>query len=176
MRKLFREVQSRMSETPTKKPEPSSPPRKSSLLLKVAILFVILAAGGAAFLYFDSDWNAPAAAKNLQNPVPPTDASIAMGMMTYANRCESCHGGRGDGKGQRADSLSIAPSDFTDAHAMGLMTDGELFWKISHGRRPMPVFKDKLTEQERWQLVDYIRTFAQKPDNGTAPVTHSPSP
>jgi mono/diheme cytochrome c family protein len=163
-----------MSETSSKKPEASSPPRKNSLLLKVAILFVILASGLAAFLYFNSDWNAPAAAKNLQNPVPPTDASMAMGMMIYANRCQSCHGERGDGKGQRADRLSVAPSDFTDTHAIGLMTDGELFWKISHGRRPMPAFQKKLTEQERWQLVEYIRTFAKKP-SGAAPPASSTS-
>ena len=44
---------------------------------------------------------------------------------------------------------------------MTRMTDGELFWKISEGHRPMPAFKNKLSEEERWQLVDYIRTFSQ---------------
>jgi mono/diheme cytochrome c family protein len=163
-----------MSQTPTKKLE-QSPPLKSNLLLKVAILFVVLASGGATYLYFNRDWRAPAAAKGIQNPVPPTDASIAMGMMIYANRCEGCHGESGDGKGQHADSLSIAPSDFTDAPAMDLSTDGELFWKISHGRRPMPAFQGKLTEQERWQLVDFIRTFAKRP-SGAAPPANSTAP
>src|ERR1700728_231091 len=100
---------------------------KNTLLLKVAVLFVIVAAGGSIFLYYHRDWNAPAAAKNLQNPVPPTEQSIAMGMMNYSIHCQNCHGDKGDGKGSRADSLSIAPSDFTDAHAMGLVTDGALF-------------------------------------------------
>ena len=149
---------------------------KSTLLLKVAVLFVIAAAGGAIFLYYHRDWNAPAAAKNLQNPIPLTDQSIAMGMRNYSTHCQNCHGAKGDGKGPHADGLSIAPSDFTDAHAMGLVTDGELFWKISHGRRPMPAFQDKLTETERWQLVDFIRTFARKPNVGEAPATTSPSP
>jgi len=149
---------------------------KNTLLLKVAVLFVIVAAGGSIFLYYHRDWNAPAAAKNLQNPVPPTEQSIAMGMMNYSIHCQNCHGDKGDGKGSRADSLSIAPSDFTDAHAMGLVTDGELFWKISHGRRPMPAFQGKLTETERWQLVDFIRTFAQKPNAGATPVRNYPSP
>lgn len=163
-----------MPQTPTKKLEPS-PPLKSSLLLRVAVLFVVLASGGATFLYFNSDWRAPAAAKSIQNPVPPTDASIAMGMMIYANRCEGCHGESGDGKGQRAHSLSIAPSDFSDRQAMGRATDGELFWKISHGRRPMPAFQGKLTEQERWQLVNFIRTFAKRP-SGAAPPANSTAP
>ncbi|MGB8540223.1 MAG: cytochrome c [Candidatus Acidiferrales bacterium] len=149
---------------------------KNTLLLKVAVLFMIVAAGGSIFLYYHRDWNAPATAKNLQNPVPPTDQSIAIGMMNYSIYCQNCHGDKGDGKGTRADSLSVAPSDFTDAHAMGLVTDGEVFWKISHGRRPMPAFQDKLSETERWQLVDFIRTFAQKPKAGVAPDTNYHSP
>jgi mono/diheme cytochrome c family protein len=152
------------------KAETSPPPDR--LLLKVAVLFVILAAGGAIFLYVNRDWSAPAAAKSLQNPVPATDESIALGMKIYSIRCQHCHGERGDGKGERAGNLSIAPSDFTDAHAMGLVSDGELFWKISHGRRPMPSFQDKLSERERWQLVDFIRTFAQKPHSGVAPAAN----
>jgi len=149
----------------------TSPP-PDNLLVKVAVLFVILAAGGAIYLYVNRDWSAPAAAKNLQNPVSATDESIALGMKIYSTRCQNCHGERGDGKGERAGNLSIAPSDFTDTHAMGLVSDGELFWKISHGRRPMPPFQDKLSEQERWELVDFIRTFAQKPRAGVAPAAN----
>ena len=151
--------------------ETRSRTEQNNLLRQVAALFVIVAAGGAIFLYYNRDWSVPATAKNLQNPVPATDESITMGMMNYSTRCQNCHGNKGDGKGPRADSLSIAPSDFTDAHAMGLLSDGELFWKISHGRRPMPSFQDKLTERERWQLVDFIRTFAQKPSADVTPGT-----
>src|SRR5271156_6799732 len=157
---------------PDKNPE--APKRK--LLLGVSVVFVIVAAAGSIILYATRDWNAPAAARSLQNPVPPTDDSITAGMMSYSTHCQSCHGERGDGKGERAEKLSIVPSDFTDGHAMGQMTDGELFWKISHGRRPMPAFREKLTEQERWQLVDYIRTLARKPAGGAAPAANSGSP
>jgi mono/diheme cytochrome c family protein len=149
---------------------------KRKLLLGVSVAFVIVAVAGSIILYATRDWNAPAAARNLQNPVPPTDDSITAGMMSYSTHCQSCHGERGDGKGERAEKLSIAPSDFTDAHAMGELTDGELFWKISHGRRPMPGFQNKLTEQERWELVEYIRTLSQKPAGGAAPATNVPVP
>ena len=141
----------------------------------VSIAFVIVAAAGSIVLYSTRDWNVPEAARNLQNPVPPTDNSIREGMTNYSTHCQSCHGERGDGKGPRAEKLSIAPTDFTDARAMGRITDGELFWKISHGRRPMPAFHDKLTEQERWQLVDYIRVLARKSGGGAAPGLNSPS-
>ena len=42
-------------------------------------------------------------------------------------------------------------------------SDGELFYKISKGRNPMPSFESKLTEQERWGMVLYIRTFLKGP-------------
>lgn len=157
-------------------PDRKTQPPKRKLLLGVSVAFVILAAAGSIVLYATRDWNAPAAAKNLQNPVPPTENSIQTGMKNYSTHCQSCHGAKGDGKGERAEKLSIAPSDFTDAHAMGKMTDGELFWKISRGRRPMPAFQEKLTEQERWELVDYIRTLARKPAGGAAPAANSGSP
>ena len=151
---------------------PGTHPPPDNLLLKVAVSFVILAAGGAILLYANRDWSAPATAKNLQNPVPATDESIARGMKIYSLRCRHCHGESGDGKGERVGNLSVAPSDFTDEHAMGLISDGELFWKISHGRRPMPSFQGQLSEQERWQLVDFIRTFAQRPPAGVTPAAN----
>ncbi len=43
---------------------------------------------------------------------------------------------------------------------MSAQSDGELFYKISEGRRPMPEFKTKLTEQQRWQLVLLMRSLA----------------
>jgi mono/diheme cytochrome c family protein len=157
-------------------PDKNAGSPKNKLLLGVSVVFVIVAAAGSIILYATRDWNAPATARNLQNPVPPTNEAIQMGMTSYSTHCQSCHGERGDGKGQRAAKLSIAPTNFTDARAMGQITDGELFWKISHGRRPMPSFQDKLSEQERWQLVNYIRTLAQKPASGAAPAANSASP
>jgi mono/diheme cytochrome c family protein len=130
-------------------------------LLGILVVFVIVAAAGSVVVYSLSDWTAPDRARQLRNPFPSTPQTIGMGMSTYTDRCENCHGEDGNGKGKRAEKLSVAPTDFTDAHAMTRMTDGELFWKISQGHRPMPAFKGKLSEEERWQLVDYIRTFSQ---------------
>jgi len=46
---------------------------------------------------------------------------------------------------------------------MSGVTDGELFYKISEGKKPMPVFKTKLSEDDRWHLVLLIRSFAPPP-------------
>lgn len=56
----------------------------------------------------------------------------------------------------------MAPGDFTDVSKMRDVSDGELYWQITYGRLPMPAFKDKIDEKGRWELVDYIRTFAEK--------------
>ena len=135
-------------------------------LIVIFGLFLILAAGGAAFLYYHSDWRVPAEMKKLQNPVPVSKEAIGAGMMIYMDHCKSCHGENGDGKGEKAAQLSVTPANFTDAQVMSAVADGELWWKITHGRRPMPSFQQKLTDRERWELVVYIRTFVPKPSSG----------
>ena len=130
-------------------------------LLGILVVFIIVAVAGSLVVYSLSDWTAPEKARLLRNPFPATPQTIGMGMSTYADHCESCHGEDGNGKGERAEKLSVAPTDFSDAHTMTRMIDGELFWKISQGHRPMPAFRDKLSDEDRWQLVDYIRTFSQ---------------
>ena len=135
--------------------------------LGILALLVILGAGLATAINTAKNWNATAAARRLKNPVPPTGDAIAAGRQVYGEHCRSCHGEKGDGRGPKAAELSVAPGDFTDVPAMRRRTDGELFWQITRGRLPMPAFADKLSDQERWQVVDYIRTFADKP-SGTS--------
>lgn len=67
----------------------------------------------------------------------------------------------GDGKGSMADELTVKPSNFNNNNMMSMMTDGEIFYKISKGNQPMPQWEKKLTENERWDLVNYIKTFAK---------------
>jgi mono/diheme cytochrome c family protein len=135
-------------------------PKKSRTLYFLA-LFAVVVFGSVALVYGVSNWAAEAKAKRLPNPVSPTKANVAMGKSIYMNHCVQCHGDRGEGKGQKSAELSVEPGNFTDARKMGDLTDGELYWQISKGRSPMPGFEDKLTSTERWQAVDYIRTFTQ---------------
>jgi mono/diheme cytochrome c family protein len=140
----------------------SPPPQRKRTVIVVALSIIFVVAMVAMFDAL-TGWSAPASARALPNPVPATPASIEAGRANYLKHCKSCHGIHGDGNGERANRLSAMPSDFTDARAMSRETDGALFWKIAHGRRPMPGFQNKLTETERWELVDYLRTFAKKP-------------
>jgi mono/diheme cytochrome c family protein len=105
-------------------------------------------------------WDAPPEVKAEANPVASTAESLAEIKPTYDLRCAHCHGDRGDGDGPEAHRLSVEPSDFTDRLVMQKVSDGELFWRIGAGRRPMPSFQSRLTEKERWELVNYIRQFS----------------
>ena len=139
----------------------SSNKNQRNLLAPILVTFLIVAIAGGIVLYSFTSFGARARARKLQNPVPPTPEGIAAATIIYENRCANCHGLNGDGKGPKAEELSVAPADFRNARAMAAVTDGELYWQITKGARPMPSF-ESLSEQERWQLVDYVRTFAQR--------------
>jgi len=139
--------------------------RKKDRRFTLVALFVVLIVGVAALLHAVTGWSTRAAARKLKNPVPATADAVAAGMRVYRQHCQKCHGENGDGKGVKAAELSVAPGDFTDAGKMRSLSDGELFWEITKGQRPMPAFADKLSDQERWQVVDFIRTFAAPAGN-----------
>lgn len=117
-------------------------------------------------------WPAPEKAKRRKNPVAATAESIRQGSMLYQGNCLLCHGEKGDGNGPWLEKLPVKPGDFTDRHMMGEMTDGEIFWKTSTGRDPMPPFADKLSEEQRWHLVNYLRTFSKEKSGAAEKHSH----
>jgi mono/diheme cytochrome c family protein len=105
----------------------------------------------------------PDAAK-LKNPVPMNAASIAAGKALYTRNCQFCHGetGKGDGKMAPKDSH---PSDLTDAKWDHGSTDGEIFAVIQNGPAPNSVmkgYKARMTDEQIWQTVDYVRSLGPK--------------
>jgi putative copper resistance protein D len=96
----------------------------------------------------------------VQNPVPSDERSVADGKAIYAQNCVICHGATGHGDGPGAAALNPKPLDLT-VH-VGLHPDGQLFDWISNGipRTSMPAWKDKLTVQQRWDLLNYLRTLS----------------
>lgn len=105
-------------------------------------------------------WQAPADAANVQNPVKPTEQSIQNGQQIYQRLCVACHGINGDGNGPAAAGLNPKPANF-HAETFRKQTDGEIFWKLSHGRGAMAGYQNMLSEKERWDLVNYLRSLTQ---------------
>ena len=139
--------------------------RQKRARILLGVVGVILIAVLCAFMFGSStsEWNAPPDARELTNPLPQDPSVAAAGKAIYAENCANCHGDSGDGKGADAWKYKVKPADFNDAGVMDKMTDGELFWKITAGRKPMPSFQNKLSDDERWMLVKYIRTFPRPP-------------
>lgn len=132
-----------------------------ALALWVFAIFIVVAAGGGTVLLTMGRWNPPERANQLKNPLASTAETVAAGAQTYKDHCVTCHGVKGDGQGERAEKLNVAPADLRNAEAIGKESDGMVFWKISEGHRPMPAYKSKLSETERWELVDYVRTLGK---------------
>ena len=84
--------------------------------------------------------------------------SIATGAALYREHCAACHGPRGAGDGPAAAALDPPPPDLR-AHHAALHTAGDLFWWISHGRRAMPAFGDRVDTDGRWDLVNFLRAL-----------------
>lgn len=130
------------------------------LLLGVLIL-ICLAIGLAAF--HRTPWMVPAAEKERKNPLSPSERNLTAAKQIYSDQCANCHGDGGKGDGSDAMMYEPPPSDLTDAAKMSKRTDGEIYYQITEGRKPMPSFKKKLTDEQRWQLVMFVRSLAGAP-------------
>lgn len=97
------------------------------------------------------------------NPIPPNADSLAAGEAVYREVCLVCHGLTGLGDGPTGISLNPRPADLSLHTEPGVHPDGRLFRWISEGfpNSVMVGFGSSLSEDERWNLVNYIRTFAE---------------
>ena len=104
----------------------------------------------------------PATPADQINPVPSTAESISLGAGLYQTHCLACHGESGVGDGPVGLTLRPPPADLTQHAVPGVHTDGQLFEWISRGYpgSVMPGFEGRLTEEERWNLVNFLRTLA----------------
>ena len=106
-------------------------------------------------------WAAPAAEARKKNPVAVNDSSVAAGQKVYLKRCVECHGKTGNGDGPDAADLGIHPAKLSN-RAIQQQTDGELFWKITVGKKPMPNYGTRLSATDRWNVVNYLRTLGRR--------------
>lgn len=102
-------------------------------------------------------------AAQLRNPT--AGAATAPDEQLVHTNCEVCHGQRGDG--QPANLIAhyfhdnpaapVAPPAFSSARIRS-RSDGQLYWIISYGLGNMPAFHSRLTSDEIWSIVTYVRT------------------
>jgi mono/diheme cytochrome c family protein len=128
---------------------------KTLKLFFVSSLFVLLSVSMVAQ---PKPWVVPANFKTMKNPVALGDASTKAGQVLYTKNCASCHGKAGLGDGVKARSLKDFPGDFSKADFQK-QSDGDLFYKTKSGRAEMPKYEGKLSDDDIWNIVNYMRTL-----------------
>lgn len=94
-------------------------------------------------------------------------ANLQNGKKIFETTCAPCHGIEGKGNGPAAGGLNPKPRNFTDAAVMEKLSDEHIFKTIREGggavgKSPLMPAQPQLSDPEIWDLVAYVRTFAQK--------------
>ncbi|HEU5366564.1 MAG TPA: c-type cytochrome [Hanamia sp.] len=137
--------------------------KKLFCFFKMILISIFLLAGFNFTFAQSVSWTVPKAAVSVQDPLPKDAASINNGHTLYKTYCSPCHGDKGKGDGPASASLNPKPADHT-SEMVQAESDGTLFYKISEGHvhTAMPPFKAVLSADQRWALVNYIRTLSKK--------------
>lgn len=103
-------------------------------------------------------WQAPADAAKLASPVKNRPDAAQLGRELYMQKCVDCHGKEGKGNGWMAKMVAKPPTNLA-SQMVQANSDGELFWKITNGRSPMPAHRVRFDDEQRWNIVAYLRTL-----------------
>jgi hypothetical protein len=101
-------------------------------------------------------WNIPKDASEKTAPFLFNDSTRGAGESTFTLNCKSCHGD--PGKGTNNQQMKPMPKDPASAEYQK-HTDGDLFYIITTGKGLMPSFQNALTENQRWDVISYVRGF-----------------
>ncbi|MBI1853361.1 MAG: c-type cytochrome [Planctomycetes bacterium] len=106
----------------------------------------------------------------IADPPPRTPERLALGRTAYEkNKCGDCHGTLGKGDGPSAPTLKddkgvkIEAFDFTSGVFRGGSSDADVYRTFTTGvaGTPMPQYEDPLTEEQRWALVQYVKSLLE---------------
>ena len=108
----------------------------------------------------------PAGAEK-KNPVTPTPEGLAASKKLFGYDCSMCHGANGDGKGDMVESMKLTMKDWRNPASLSGVSDGEIYEVITKGRGKMTGEGDRMTPDQVWKMVNYVRALAKK--GGAAP-------
>ncbi|MCB0635794.1 MAG: cytochrome c [Lewinella sp.] len=130
--------------------------------------------GYVPYYYPDSDSaRLVATAEIIDNPYPITATGLAHGKELYTIYCGICHGDKANGLGYLYDSEENSNAKYLAAPAnlvseeFSAASNGRFYHAIMYGKNVMGSYADKLSYEERWQVIHYIRGLQAK-ENGFA--------
>lgn len=124
----------------------------------LVLLFVTFGFVSASHEKLQQVWTAPAWADTLYNPYNIEPLTLPQAQEIYNLKCINCHGGQGQGFPIEHTSQEVP--NFKQEWFKA-QSDGAIYWKIREGRGVMPGYKSKLSEEQLWQLVEYVRDLSK---------------
>lgn len=99
-----------------------------------------------------------------------TNQALARGREIYGADCASCHGE--DGR-----SMILGAANFPDHRFLSNQSPSDLYVSVTQGRGSMPAWQARLSQEERWAVIDYVRTFNYDPNvSGEIETPEEPEP
>lgn len=109
-------------------------------------------------------WRAPKSDIETLNPIVYSVESVTAGKKLFAQHCQQCHGYWGEGNGVVGLSLDKRPANLL--RIAGKKAEGEFAWKISEGRGEMPGFRKTLSEDDIWNIVNFVQSLENEEGSG----------
>jgi len=99
--------------------------------------------------------------RGLWSPLAQTQNVVQTGSLLYQQECAECHGTQGMGDGEAAKALNPSPALLAYMIQTPMSVDEYLMWSIAEGGKElgtdMPAFKDKLSREEIWTIIAFMR-------------------
>lgn len=125
----------------------------TKIIFTLALLISIASLHGQG-----QEWKVPPSKKKKVASFKFTPENLKKGEQIFNTNCIACHGTPG-----KANFAKINPSPGDPvAEKFQINTDGDLFYKITNGRTPMPSFKNTISEEDRWNVISFLRSFNKK--------------
>ena len=146
-------------------------------------MFLTDCAVAGFFEEYDKSKQAPPG-KRVETTTKASASEQTRGKALYVSQCSGCHGEAGDGQGMLTQSWLPRPRNFVrgsfryrSTPSGSPPTDADLFHTVSKGLAGsgMPAFEAILSEQERRDVVAYIKQFSQRFASGSEPSPTSVS-
>jgi mono/diheme cytochrome c family protein len=91
------------------------------------------------------------------NPIASSPQSVGRGGLLWGQHCAACHGAEGRGDGIASAFLRKRPKDLTKIALPPVFPDGVVAYRIANGVEVMPAWRDVLSTEDIWNLVNFIR-------------------
>lgn len=133
--------------------------QRENIFFKSTIMYLFISVFLVGTAVMAHEWMAPAEEGTRANPIIMEKTSVERGRNIYISDCAACHGENSEGMVPEKTGLQMATPNLKKR--LVTHTDGDFFWKIQNGRGEMPSFQDVLSDQEIWDVINYLRSESE---------------